>query len=551
MPVALYKRKLLIIKELVLTPWDVGVSTLIRNNPNENKGFVFWARPKKHDGTGRGLRAAGYRGCAFECKEMLKLRPFQRRFLAGALAPDIDTAALSIPRGNGKTALAAHILERGLTPGDSLHVPGAEYLLCAASIEQARLCYRFVRAALEPTGDYRFIDSATRIGITHVPSNTKLRVLSSNGKTAQGIVGCPLVVADEPGSWEINGGQLMADALLEAQGKPGSDLRIIFIGTLAPLATGPGHWWHDMIAGGSRGSTFVMALRGDPKKWDDWHEIKRCNPLVNLPGKDGAKLRKKLIERRDDARRDSRLKARFQSYRLNVPSGDESTVLLTVDDWERVCKRPDALPAGRPIVGIDLGANRAWSAAVACWRSGRVEALAIAPGIPDVGTQERRDMVPSGVYQKLADSRVLHVATGLRVVPPSDLINAILAKWGRPELVVCDRFRLPELQDCAGSIPLSPRVTRWSEASADIRGLRALAKDGPLSCPASSRHLITASLAVAMVKNDDQGSCRLVKRGSNNTARDDAAAAFVLAAGALHRALKKPSRRWRYRGPVV
>ena len=43
-----------------------------------------------------------------------------------------------------------------------------------------------------------------------------------------GIVGCPLLVADEPGSWEVNGGQLMADAIQTAQGKPGSPLRVVF-----------------------------------------------------------------------------------------------------------------------------------------------------------------------------------------------------------------------------------------------------------------------------------------------------------------------------------
>ena len=134
-----------------------------------------------------------------------QLRGFQKRFVRGALAPGIDVAALSIPRGNGKPFLAAHILQRALTPGDVLHVPAAEYLLCAGSIEQARLCFRFIRAELEPSGEYRFIDSATRIGITHKASNTRLRVLSSNGKTAFGIVGCPLLVADEPGSWEDSG----------------------------------------------------------------------------------------------------------------------------------------------------------------------------------------------------------------------------------------------------------------------------------------------------------------------------------------------------------
>ena len=74
---------------------------------------------------------------------MVELRPFQRTFIRRALAPGIDVAALSIPRGNGKSWLAAHLLQRALTPGDSLHVPGSEYLLCAASIEQARLVYRF------------------------------------------------------------------------------------------------------------------------------------------------------------------------------------------------------------------------------------------------------------------------------------------------------------------------------------------------------------------------------------------------------------------------
>ena len=36
-----------------------------------------------------------------------------------------------------------------------------------------------------------------------------------------------------------------------------------------------------------------------------------------------------MLEERDAARADSRLKARFLSYRLNQPSADESAVLLT------------------------------------------------------------------------------------------------------------------------------------------------------------------------------------------------------------------------------
>ena len=83
-------------------------------------------------------------------------------------------------------------------------------------------------------------------------------------------------------------------------------------------------WWHDLIVDGSHGSTYVQALQGDPEKWDQWPEIRRINPLTAI----SEPFRKRLLEERDAARVDSRLKARFLSYRVNVPSGDESEMLL-------------------------------------------------------------------------------------------------------------------------------------------------------------------------------------------------------------------------------
>ena len=231
---------------------------------------------------------------------------------------------------------------------------------------------------------------------------------------------------------------------------------------------------------------------------------------------------------------DSRLRARFLSYRLNVPSRDESEVLLTTADWEQVTSRKAGEAEGRPVVALDLGGGRAWSAAVAWWRSGRVEAFALAPGIPDLDAQEKRDRVPAGTYTRLADAGVLQTDGERRVPRPEALMGHILS-W-RPEVIICDRFRLPELQDCRVPVPIIPRVTRWSEAAEDIRALRKYALDGPMSVAPRSRALIEASLAVAEVKNDDQGSTRLVKRDpSSNSARDDVAAALTLAAGAVSR----------------
>ena len=248
---------------------------------------------------------------------MLKLRPFQRPIVKAVESPDWDIIAVSIARGNGKSTLAAHMVERALTPGDKLFVKGAEVCLCASSIDQARIVFKIVRDALEPTGEYRFIDSVTRLGITHRPSNSKLRVLSSSGKTSMGLLGVRLCVADEVGSWEVNGGRLMFNALSGALGKPDSPMKILAISTVAPSLTG---WWADLIKAGTVGRTWVYALQGDVKKWDNWKEIRRCNPLAaHAP-----ELRQRLRAELKEAYRDTSKKSYFISYRLNSPSQDES-----------------------------------------------------------------------------------------------------------------------------------------------------------------------------------------------------------------------------------
>ena len=357
----------------------------------------------------------------------LDLLPFQKTWIRRAFAPDVDTAILSGPRGLGKTRLSGHILERCLTPEDDLFQAGAEYALAAASLDQARICFRFVRHALEERpdgGDYSFLDSHQRIGIRHIPTNTKLRVLSSDGRTAFGLVGTPVLVVDEPGALRGTSGELLHDAIATAQGKVGSPLRALFFGTIAPSRDG---WWRELVEGGSIPGTYVQAFQGDVKKWDNLREIYRVNPLSRID----AGFRAKLRQERDAARRDPRLKARFLSYRINRPSSDESEVLLTVDDWERVCARPVPPRVGRSVVGLDMGSSRAWSSACGVWENGRVECVAVAPGVPEVGAQEKRDRVPSGTYARLLERGQLHLDADRRVPRVSKLIDKIW-EWNPP-----------------------------------------------------------------------------------------------------------------------
>ena len=317
----------------------------------------------------------------------------------------------------------------------------------------------------------------------------------------------------------------MWDALSTGLGK--TDMLLLCVGTLSPAPDG--HWWRRLVEAGSRPGVHVELLQGDVERWDDWGNLRSVTPLLSV----NQHLRPVLKRERAEARRDPAAKARYLSLRLNVPSGDESTVLLTVPEWRAVTARAVAPREGRPVCGVDLGGGRAWSAAVAIWPSGRVEALAVAPGIPDVESQERRDRVPRGTYARLVEGGALTLAEGLRVPKVSQVVDAI-REW-RPTVIVCDRFRLPELHDARPGCPVGPRVARWSEQSEDIRALRRFALDGPLTVAPGSRGLVGASLAVAMVRHDDAGNVRLVKRGTNNTGRDDTAAALILAAGARSR----------------
>ena len=245
----------------------------------------------------------------------------------------------------------------------------------------------------------------------------------------------------------------MFDALLTALGKPESPLRIILIGTLAPFGV-PGHWWYDLVTTGSRGSTYVQALQGERKTWDKWATIRKANPLTSI----SAPFRAKLLQERDDARADSRLLARFLSYRLNVPTPDDAAVLLTTDDWKLACARPVPPREGQPVVGVDLGAGRAWSAATPLWPNGRCEAVALSPGLPDLDQQEKRDRVPAGTYRHLVDSGLLTLSPGKRVPDPAELIERIMPL--DPLAIICDRFRISELLDAVkGRCRVIPRVS--------------------------------------------------------------------------------------------
>ena len=240
-------------------------------------------------------------------------------------------AALSVPRGSAKTWMAAQLAALALRPGSATFEAGIEALAVSASLEQSRVLVSFVREALADDYDhYRWLDSGQRLAVTHRDSGTKLRVLSSSGKRAMGLAQFHTIFADEPGSWEVRGGQLMWDALRQSLGKREGQ-RLFLIGTRAPAEDGS--WWPSLLDGGS-GAGAHVTVRSAPmdEPWDAWPTIRKVNPLVMH----SASLRKTILRERDDARRSPELRPAFEAYRLNRQVAVYSDVLVPVEAWKRV-----------------------------------------------------------------------------------------------------------------------------------------------------------------------------------------------------------------------
>ncbi|MFC6687638.1 hypothetical protein [Jhaorihella thermophila] len=73
----------------------------------------------------------------------VKLAPFQKQFVRGALADGISVAVLSIGRGNAKTALSSGIA-LGAVMGIWDRQPHREIIVAARTRDQGRIAFDFV-----------------------------------------------------------------------------------------------------------------------------------------------------------------------------------------------------------------------------------------------------------------------------------------------------------------------------------------------------------------------------------------------------------------------
>ena len=468
--------------------------------------------------------------------------PWQKRFLQGAFADDVDESALTVARGNGKTTLCAAIAAACLD--GPLVQRRAEVVVCASSFDQGKLAFDHVLAFLDVHADrskWRVWDSSNVAQLKNRQNGVTLKCIGSDPRRAHGLAPV-LVLADEPAQWPGNTGWKMKAALTTALGKIEGG-RFIALGTRPEQET---HWFSKMLAGGGGADYFqVHAARKDDPEFQrrTW---RRANPSFDyFPA-----LRKRLQRAASKAKIDPDELAAFRSLNLNQGTSDvQTSTLVTVDDWKRA-ERPAIDDQGdRYILGVDLGSTNSFSAAAAYWpENGSLEAFAVVPETPDLPQRGLADGVGS-LYVKMSQrDELLQIGTYTSSV--SGLLNEALHRWGRPSVIVGDRFKQGEmLEACkASDLPVTRIVFRgqgYKDGAEDVKIFQRALADGEVHPDPSL--LLRAAMSEVRLVYDASANGKIAKMSQGQRrqrARDDAAVAAVLAvAEGIRRSRRRKSGR--------
>ena len=480
-----------------------------------------------------------------------RVLPWQRRMTRRLLAAKTATLSLTMGRGNGKTTWVAALGAAALV--GPLARQRGEVVIVAGSHRQAGIAFGHVSAFLADV----FADRkrwAVRNGVGNREcedreTGARLVAISSDPKRAHGLAPS-LVIADEPAQWPgADGGAAMWDALRTAVGKqPGA--KILALGT---RAASPDHWFSRLTDEDAPRSHVQLTYAADPDcDVEDEAAWLAANPSYRA----FAELRKALRTEAEEARFDVGAAARFRALRLNGGSAVEGHgQLIPWTDW-RDCESAD--PPGRTgpySLGIDLGGSAAMSAAAGFWpETGRVEARAAFPSVPNLAHRGRADGVRD-LYAKMQRRGELRTYSG-RLVPVGRFLADVFGEWGRPAVIVADRWRAGELQqalaDSGLRVPLAFRGQGFRDGGEDVRRFRRAVAGRLIHAPESL--IIRAALREARTVTDPAGNSKLAVRGEGgrrSRARDDVAAALILAVAEGDRRGAAPRAGFRYRGLVA
>lgn len=458
----------------------------------------------------------------------LKLAPFQKQFVKGSLADGVSVAALSIGRGNAKTALAAG-LALGSLLGEWDRQPRREIPIAARTRDQARIAWNFVaafaRTLPEDTQRQIIFRRQPRFEIEYEGDGGGhiIRAIAADGKSALGMAPT-FALLDERGHWAPDQGDALEHAILSALGKRGG--RALIISTSAPDDNHPFSRWLDDPQPG----VYAQEHRPAPGlPADDPESLLIANPGARHGI--GASLEWLQAQAQRAIARGGNTLTSFRLYNRNERvSGETRDLLLTVDEWLS-CETAELPPrSGQCVVGIDLGGSASMTAAAFYWpATGRLECQGWFPARPSLLDRGQADGVASRYVEmgKRGELTTLGDAT----VPVAPWLGEVMRHVQGETIaaITGDRYKQAELGEAIGKAgiraPVIWRGMGFKDGNEDIERFKRAAFDGRVK--ASPSLLLRSAFADAVCLRDPANNLKLAK--ARSTGRIDPVAATVLA----------------------
>ncbi len=458
----------------------------------------------------------------------IKLAPYQKSFVRGAMADGISIAILSVARGGGKSALSAGIALAALI-GVYDAQPRREIIVGARTAQQAQIAFEYL------VGFCRSLPPAIQSDI-HVRKSPRLelrfegdggghivRAISSDGRSSLGSSPV-LVLMDEFAAWRTGAGSELEHALLSGLGKRNG--RALIISTSADSDSHPFSTYLDNPQEG----TYIQEHRAEPGlPADDLESLKAANPGAEYGI--GASLEwLQAAARRSIARGGSNLSS-FRNYCRNERVSSESRdVVLSVDQW-LACECND-LPerSGSVVIGLDLGSSASMSAASYWWPdTGRLESLATFPSVPSLADRGAADGVGTR-YEEMKERGELSTC-GENTVPVAPWLRTVIEQVDGEtvQVIVADRYKQAEMSEAFMTAGIRAEVCwrgmGFRDGSEDLGRFQRAAFDGLVKSAPSL--LMRSAFADAVVIKDVAGNAKLAKGRSNG--KIDAVASSILA----------------------
>ena len=462
--------------------------------------------------------------------------PWERKFVSGAFSVSGD-AALSVARGNGKSALVAAIATAVVDPKGPLHGRRYEVVVCASAFLQAKVIFEDVLSFLELAGydlfnrkEWKVANDAQRATVEHVGSRARLRCIGSDPKRAHGLRPA-LALLDEPTQWPQHTSENMLSAMRTSLGKVAGS-RAIALGTRPASKL---HWFQRMLSGGCDYSQVHTVSKDDMEHRPFLlRTIKKANPsLAIMPD-----LEARIVKEAQEARDSPALLSSYLALRLNAGVSDVANrdMVTTPAVWQRCLDSPEALPVGPTTWGVDLGSAYALSGVACAWETERLETLAMFGSDPDIDARAKADS--TGDLYRLAKSDGELLIASKRIPDVRELLREAAHRWGMPRVIVCDTWRMDELKDVLDGddlpwkrVQLISRRQGFKDGSAAIMAWRK-ATIGERVHPVLPARLLTHQLGEAVTLCDPAGNEKLARDaegGRRKAARDDVVAASLLA----------------------